>query len=353
MATLTTATPKLYIGMDINKKNWAVHIRTDISDHKPMTIPPKPEVLYDYVSKNFSEHEVNLVYEAGCCGFSASRYFLNVGWNVKVVNPSDIPTMNKQYYQKNDKFDCRNLSKQLEADQLRGIHIPDENEDQLKSLARQRISITRQLRASKTGIKALLLYQGIELPEQYDKATWTKEFINWLENIEWTNATGKACMQSKLRIFKCIYQEHLTVANELRSYCRKYLKKDYYLLKSIPGIGGYLAAVILAELGDIRRFNKATEFASYVGLIPMMRSSGGTENIFGITPRSRGHLRSYLIESAWVALRIDPEMQSYYRKHVGKNPKSIIVKIARKITNRILSVIKTEQPYVINRNMNN
>lgn len=35
MATLTTATPKLYIGMDIHKRNWAVHLRTDISDHKP------------------------------------------------------------------------------------------------------------------------------------------------------------------------------------------------------------------------------------------------------------------------------------------------------------------------------
>lgn len=348
MATLTTATPKLYIGMDIHKKTWAVHLRTDISDHKPMTIPPKPEVLFDYVSRHFHDHEVNLVYEAGCCGFSASRYFLNLGWNVKVVNPSDIPTMDKQYYQKTDKIDCRNLSKQLEANQLRGINIPDEKEDQLKSLARQRISITRQLRACKTGIKALLLYQGIEIPEQYDKPTWTKEFVSWLENFDWTNSTGKACLLSKIRIYKCVYQEYLTVANELRAYCRKNIKKDYYLLKSVPGVGGYLASVILAELGDIRRFNKATEFASYVGLIPMMRSSGGTENIFGITPRSRGHLRSYLIESAWVALRIDPEMQAYYRKHVGKNSKAIIVKIARKLTNRILSVIKTEKPYVIN-----
>lgn len=348
MATLTTATPKLYIGMDIHKRNWAVHLRTDISDHKPMTIPPKASVLYDYVNKNFPQHEVSIVYEAGCCGFSASRYFLNLGWNVKVVNPSDIPTMDKQYYQKNDKIDCRNLSKQLEANQLRGIYIPDENEDQLKSLARQRVSLTRQLRSSKTSIKALLLYQGIELPEQYDKPTWTKEFINWLENISWTNDTGKSCMRSKLKIYQCVYQEYLTVANELRAYCRKYLKKDYYLLKSIPGIGGYLASILLAELGDIRRFNKASEFASYIGLIPMMRSSGGTENVFGITPRSRPHLRSYLIESAWVALRIDPEMQAYYRKHVGKNPKSIIVKIARKLTNRILSVIKTEQTYEIN-----
>ncbi len=62
----------------------------------------------------------------------------------------------------------------------------------------------------------------------------------------------------------------------------------------------------------------------------MMRSSGGSENVFGITPRSRPHLRSYLIESEWVALQIDPEMQAYYRKHIDKSPKSIIIKNCKK-----------------------
>ncbi len=83
-------------------------------------------------------------------------------------------------------------------------------------------------------------------------------------------------------------------------------------------------------------------------MVPTMRNSGGTERIQGVTPRCRGLLRSYIIESAWVAFRLDPEMQTYYRKHVGKNPKSIIVKIARKLLNRMLSVIKNETPYQLN-----
>ena len=138
------------------------------------------------------------------------------------------------------------------------------------------------------------------------------------------------------------------MANDLRSYCRKHHKKDYYLLKSIPGVGGYLASALLAELGDIRRFNNEASFASYIGLVPMMRNSGNTENVFGVTPRCKSLLRSYIIESAWIALRMDPQMQAYYRTHIGKNPKSIEVKIARKLLNRILFVIKTEKPYQIN-----
>lgn len=348
METQLTAQPKLYIGMDIHKKSWSVHMRTDISDHKTLTIPSNCDVLYNYVDKHFHDHEVSLTYEAGCCGFNASRYFMNLGWNVLVVNPADVPRMDKQNYQKTDKIDCRNLAKQLHAGQLNGIFIPSESQDLLKSLLRQRAETSRQFRGIKASIKSLLLYHSIKIPDEYDNPNWSKPFLEWIRNINWPQATGKLCMDSKLRMYGAINAEYLQLANELRSYCRKHHKKDYYLLKSIPGVGGYLASAIIAEIGDLRRFDNESQFASYIGIIPNIRNSGGTERVTGVTPRCRGLLRSYIIESSWVAIRLDPAMQSYYRKHIGKNPKSIIVKIARKLMNRMLSVIKTETPYQIN-----
>lgn len=348
METKLTALPKLFIGLDIHKKSWSVHLRTDISDHKSLTIPAECDVLYNYVQSHFPDYEVSLTYEAGCCGFSASRYFLNLGWNVLVVNPADVPRMDKQAYQKTDKIDSRNLARQLQMGQLQGIYIPTESQDELKCLLRQRALITKQLRCAKGTIKALLLYQGISIPQEYDNPNWSKAFLNWLKAIEWKGTSGHLCMQSKLRMYEYIHREYLELSNALRAYCRKHHKRDYYLLKSIPGVGGYLASAILAEIGDLRRFNTETQFASYVGLVPMMQNSGGKENIFGVTPRCRGLLRSYIIESAWVALRFDPSMQTYYRKHLGRNPKSIIVKIARKLLNRMLSVIKNEVPYQVN-----
>ena len=69
-----------------------------------------------------------------------------MGWTVKVVNPNDVPHSDKQLYQKTDKLDCRNLCKQLQQDQLHGIYIPTEREEQLKSLLRQRNQVVKQLR---------------------------------------------------------------------------------------------------------------------------------------------------------------------------------------------------------------
>ncbi|MEI9807995.1 MAG: hypothetical protein WDO16_09035 [Bacteroidota bacterium] len=75
MQSQIIAVSKLFIGMDIHKKSWAVHLRTDLFDHKGFSMPPDPSKLADYVSHHFPGHEVSLTYEAGCCGFSAARYF--------------------------------------------------------------------------------------------------------------------------------------------------------------------------------------------------------------------------------------------------------------------------------------
>lgn len=348
MQTQITAIPKLYIGMDIHKKSWSVHFRTDLFDHRGFTMPPEPLQLENYVDENFADYEVHITYESGCCGFSAARYFSNLGWHTVVVNAADIPRMNKQNYQKTDRIDCRNLSKQLQAGQLRAIHIPTEGQDHLRSLVRQRNCIVRQLRQSKLQIKGMLLYMGVKIPDQYDNPNWSKAFQEWLKNIQWPNITATYSMQSKLRILEVLHLEYLNAANQLRCYCRKHHKKDYYLLKSIPGIGGYLAAALIGELGNIRRFDNEKQFSSYIGMIPSMRNSGSSESTLGITPRSKTLVRSYLVEAAWVTIRRDPEMQAYYRSHFGKNVKNIIVKVAHKLVKRILSVIKNERPYTVN-----
>ncbi len=351
MSTQITTSPKVYIGLDIHKKTWTVSIQTDLFFHKTYSMPSKSSDLEEYINKNFPSYEVFLVYEAGCCGFSVARYFLNLAWNVLVINPADVKIGDKERYQKTDNLDAKNLSKQLKSGTLKGINIPTETEDQFTSLARHRTQVTKKFKTTKLQIKSLLLFHGIEIPQEYDNPNWPIAFIEWLENLKFSNVCGDLALQGKIRMFKFIKSEYLAIATQMRAYCRKEHKEDYNLLKSIPGIGGFLACVIIAECGDLRRFNTEGQFASFIGIVPGMHNSGGSEKCLGITPRSRSQLRSYLIEAAWIAVRKDPEMQEYFRKHQGKNVKNIIVKVAHKMTRRILSVIKTQKPYQINKNL--
>jgi transposase len=340
--------PKIFIGVDIHKLTWSVTIQTDIFFHKTFSIPSDPEILYQYVESHFPDHEVSMVYEAGCCGFHAARYFLNLGWEVLVVNPADVKLSDKDRYLKTDAIDSKKLSDQLKKGDLKGIYIPSEAHEQLTGLARHRSQLTRQLRKSKVQIKSMLLYHGIKIPEQYDNNYWTHAFLDWLDNIDLGHIPGDLSLKGKIRVYRFIKLEYQQTANQLRAYCRKHHKKDYELLKSIPGIGGFLAAVIIAECGDVRRFNNEKQFASFIGLVPGICRSGLSEKSLGLTHRGRHQLRSYLVEAAWIAVRKDPEMQAYYRKHYGKNVKNIIIKVAHKMARRILSVIKTETPYQAN-----
>ena len=84
-----------------------------------------------------------------------------------------------------------------------------------------------------------------------------------------------------------------------------------------------------------------------MGLCPNMYHSGEKFRTKGMSKRSNRLIRSYLVEATWQALRFDPVMQKYYREHSGKDTKKILIKVARKLLSRLLSVIKTETPYQI------
>ena len=253
ISTQTTATPKLFIGMDVHKKSWTVHFKTDLFDNKTITIPTDPAVLINYVEKHFDGHQITCCYEAGCCGYWIARSLLQHGWEVKVVNPADVPRNNKQDWQKTDKIDSRNLCKHLSDGNLKGIYIPGEQQEQLRSLFRRRIHLARQLRTIKNHIKSQLLYFGIKLPEEFDNPNWSRDMKTWIADVKWKFSSGAETIKSRLKQLEFMWYEELHISNELRAYCRKHYRKDYYLLKSVPGIGGITASAISSTPGRAPR----------------------------------------------------------------------------------------------------
>ena len=86
-----------------------------------------------------------------------------------MVNPADIPTADKQNYQKTDKIDAKNLSKQLSINNLKSIHVPSQTEDFIRCLVRQRNTVVKQKRVVKNKIKSFLLFMGTKIPEEIDR----------------------------------------------------------------------------------------------------------------------------------------------------------------------------------------
>ena len=347
MPKKVTTTPKLFIGIDIHKKSWKIHFCTDILSGNTKTMPPDADSLLDYVEKYYEDHQVAVAYEAGCCGYSAARSFILFGWNTFVVNAADIPRPAKQGVIKTDKIDARNIAMQLRAGNLRKICIPSLDRECLRNLTRRRSQLVRRLRKIKNQIKGLLLYHNISIPEKYDNPNWSKSFIKWLLDIKWNFSTIEVAFISMMDELEFFTLQEKKISNSIRAYCRKNHKIDYNLLRSVPGIGPLSAAYMISEIGDIRRFNSFRKFASYVGIVPNVHSSGESSYAIGVNPRANRTVRSLLVEGSWVAIRIDPVLQKYYRKHAVHNSKAAIFKIAHKLLSRTYAVIKTGVEYQI------
>ena len=170
----------------------------------------------------------------------------------------------------------------------------------------------------------------------------------WLENLDINGEIGKESLHALLNECKSLRTSILKANTEIRKLSQTSAYRDKTeLLKSVPGIGLLTAMIILTELEQIERFGNLDRLCSYIGLIPSTKSSGESEKVGDLTPRGHSVLRSALIESSWIAIRNDPALIKCYLSYCNRmKPSKAIIKIARKLLNRIRFVLKNNKPYV-------
>ena len=339
------ATPKLWIGLDYHKKTWRVHFRTEEISGYPFSMEPLPDKLFAKVQKEYPGYGIEIVYECGCFGYWAHRKFESYNWKSLVVNPSDIPRMSKEKQGKTDSIDARKLSTYLKAGLLRSVTIPSVQREHLRSLFRRRVQLVKNMRSSKCILKAQLLYFGVKIPEKLDNSSWTKEFRDWIKSLGWEFQTSKQMVMSNINQIEYMHNQINEIGRSLRQYCEDNYKKEYDLLKSVPGVGPLTAICFICEVGDINRFKNFKQLACLIGMMPSTYQSANTNIAKGLTPRALRIMRSYLIEASWQAIRIDPVLREYYKNHEGKKPNEKIVKVARKLLCRIYGILRTGNPY--------
>ena len=343
----------LYVGIDVHKKQWSICIRTSEFEHRKFTQPANTEILHNYILKYFSDYQVTCAYEAGCFGYWISEELQSYGYRCLVLNPADIPGSDKESKQKTDHNDCRKIARELSKGELKSIFQPAVTQQNFRNLFRQRNVLMKQLRQIKCQIRSLLCFSGVNIDKEFENSTWSNGFKKWLQELPLEN-NNRLTLNSMLRRLFFLHGEFLLIERQLRTYARTFHKEAYKILLSIPGIGPVVSIAVLSELGDLSRFKRIDNLCSYIGLIPNIYQSGDTLRVDGLTNRCHSLLRSYFVESAWTAVRRDPELIEYYKKFVGKKVAGkIIIKVARKLLIRMYYCMKFKQPYRINNKQNN
>jgi len=350
-ARLNFSGEDIYIGLDIHKKNWKTSIFTKDFEHKTFSQDPEPDILVNYLHRNFPGANYHAAYEAGYCGFWIHESLKAQGIKCIVVNPADIPTKDKEKKRKNNRVDARKLARLLRSGDLEPIYVPSREALEDRSLIRVRRNAVKDQTRYKNRIKSLVSSYGIKIPERFEEGNWSGAFIKYLQTVCFHRHTGKEAFDYYIDELKRVRQRIAYLNREIRLLAQEDLYRDKVrLLKTIPGIGTLTAMILLTELVEINRFKSLDHLSSYIGLVPCEDSTGDDddENITGITPRSNHYLRSILIESAWIAVRKDPGLTMCYNELLKRmKGQNAIIRIARKLLNRIRYVLKNNQEYLM------
>ena len=332
-----------FVGIDVHKKSWTVTIRTNGMHLKTFTMEPEARQLARFLKKNYPGGVYYSVYEAGFSGYWLHHQLVELNIKNMVVNPADVPISNKEKSFKDDAVDSRKLARELENNSLKAVYVPTQKQSAIRQLSRLYAMQSEQGRRTKSRIKSFLNFLGISIPKEVGER-WTNRLIYWLEELPLNEEGDTYYLQKLIEDLKNTRKE---IAGTLKTIKKQYGEEEVVkILRTIPGVGLISAFTFFAEIMDIRRFSNQNKLASYVGLIPAIKSSGEKIKVHGLNKRQNKLLKKRLIESAWIAVKHDPALTSCYLDYLKRmSSQEAIIKIARKLLNRMRSIWIKKEDY--------
>lgn len=168
----------------------------------------------------------------------------------------------------------------------------------MRDLTRAREDMKGLERITKQRLNAFLLrYSRIY---QSGKSRWTQAHFRWLEGLKFELAVQQIVFQEYVDAVKQAEARVAGLVKEMEKALQSWdLAPVVEALMALRGVKLITAMTIMAELGDITRFDSPRQLMSFLGLVPSETSSGLTRRRGGITKTGNGHVRRVLVESAW------------------------------------------------------
>ena len=289
---------KVYVGLDVHKDTIA------IAQAAPGRDPARlmGEIAHD-VNRLIRKLQplgdpagVHIVYEAGPTGYGLQRKLRELGYACEIIAPSLIPKRAGDRV-KTDRRDCLRLAELSRAGELKAIWIPDPADEAIRELSRAREDAVTARTRARHQLRGFLLRHDIRYP---GKTAWTKTFGRWLATLSF-EAPGSqiAFTEYCLAVQSCDARVERLSLSLLQAIQGWRFEEVVRALCALRGIDAVSAIGLVAEIGDIARFDHPRKLMGYLGLVPSERSSGERVNRGPITKSGNAHARRLLTEAAW------------------------------------------------------
>ena len=289
-----------YVGLDVHKDTIAVAVALPGREEPESRgeIRNERKSLLRLIRRLSPHGEVlSFCYEAGPCGYGVYREIIDTGHHCEVVAPSLIPRRSGERV-KTDRRDAVKLARLHRAGELRAVWVPDEEQEAMRDLTRAREDLKAiELKARQRLCAFLLRHSRVY---RQGKSRWTKQHFRWLEEQKFEHPVQQVVFQEYV---DTVMEARLRVASlegQMREALQGWsLRPVAEALIALRGVDVVTAMTVLAELGDLTRFDSPRELMSFLGLVPSEHSSGRRRRQGAITKTGNGHVRRVLVESAW------------------------------------------------------
>jgi transposase len=239
---------------------------------------------------------VVFVYEAGPCGYGIYRYLTRKGFACMVCAPSLIARKPGDRV-KTDRRDAAMLVKALRAGDLTAVHVPEVADEALRDLVRAWGAAKHDLRQARQRLKSFLLMHDVRYA---GTAKWGPAHRRWLAEFTFPQPWSQIA-----------YQEHLHAIEERVARCERLETslreaapawRFYPVVQAVQALRGVqftLAISLIAEIGELSRFEHPRQLMAWLGVTPSEHSSGATRKLGGITKAGNSYARKALVEAAW------------------------------------------------------
>ena len=363
-----------YVGLDVHKETIAIAVaepgrQEPVYEGEIPNTPKRVERKIQQLSERYGGGLLQFVYEAGPCGYGLYRQLLASGHDVQVVAPSRIPKAPGERI-KTDRRDALKLARLARGGDLTPVWVPDTEQEAIRDLTRARDDMKAQERKARQQLNAFVLRHGHHWPK--GRTRWTQTHYNWLESLRFEHDWQQVVLQEYIDAVRAATQRvnDLTVQME-RALPQWSLAPVVEALVALRGIDKLAAMVLMAELGDISRFDSPRQLMSFLGLVPSEHSSGSRRRQGAITLTGNSHARRMLVESAWsyrfparqtghlkrkaakapeearaIAWKAQKRLCGRYRDltRAGKNTKLVCVAIARELTGFVWDIVCRVMP---------
>ena len=326
-----------FLGLDVHAETIAVAIAEADGEVRSLgTIANRAESIRKLVRKLGSAEQLRACYEAGPTGYVLYWQLTQLGVDCAVVAPTLVP-MKAGDRVKTDRRDAERLARSYRSGDLTAVWVPDEGSEALRDLVRARESAKADQLRARNRLSKFLLRSG-RRPETKIKA-WTGVHMTWVRQLRFEQPAQEFTRLDYLHEVEHASERIIRLEQAISDAIKlasPRMQEVIQGLQALRGVAEISAVTIVAELGEISRFESARQLMGYSGVVPSENSSGKRVQRGGITKTGNAHLRRIVVEAAW-SYRLRPGIGRDLRKrqeHVPEEIKEIAWKAQIRLTKR-------------------